>query len=97
MVYVYARKQVEDYRAWKNRFDADTEGRAALGSVGVEVFHVHGDTEDVVVLLELEDDQVDAATDGDTESALADLLQSGDDGSSDPELVVLNRTDEQPR
>lgn len=89
MVYVYARYEVDDFQAWKETFDADAEGREALGSVGVEVFQVYDDPEDVVVLVELDDDSADGG------DALADLLHSGE-GGTEPELLPLEKVDEGP-
>ena len=94
MVYVYARYEVDDYQTWKETFDADAEGRDALGSVGVEVFQVYDDSEDVAVLIQLDDEVAEEAVDGDLSGALTDLLET--ERTEMPELVPLEKVDERP-
>ena len=65
MVHIYARHEVESYERWERFHEANAETRAAHGSLGSEVYRPtrgrDGETETVLVILEVDDDRLDEA------------------------------------
>lgn len=63
MVHVYARHEVESYERWERFHEANAEVRAAHGSLGSTVYRPtrgrDGETETVLVMLEVADDRLE--------------------------------------
>lgn len=63
MVHVYARHEVESYERWERFHEANAEVRAAHGSLGSTVYRPvrgrEGETETVLVILEVADDRLE--------------------------------------
>lgn len=63
MVHVYARHEVESYERWERFHEANAEVRAAHGSLGSTVYRPvrdrEGETETVLVMLEVADDRLE--------------------------------------
>ncbi len=52
MPYVFAKHKVEDYAKWKTAFDQAIELRQAGGEQSAQVFQLHDDDNDLVMLCE---------------------------------------------
>lgn len=91
MVYVYARQTVEDYESWKATLEDDSDSREELGSRGIETFRVYGDSDDVVVMMELEEESVAETAHADLGTAFEEVM---DERPGEPEMLVLEKTDE---
>lgn len=91
MPYVHVRQNTGNYDAWKQVFDKSGDARLEAGSKGAEVFRSATDPNEVVVLLEW--DEVDLAQTFAQSKEFQQMLQGGG-GKGQPDVLVLNETDD---
>ena len=55
MAHMFLRHKVQDFRKWKPAYEAHQQDRAATGLKNLKLWHNIGDSNEIVVLLEISD------------------------------------------